>query len=164
MDYSCTSPGRQDAWHPVRPCQAMCPADQTILVRIFEGSGEEDCLRLLVGQVPNSKTGPVLPSSTTLPLSPYYARVLADLAQQRGFDGYLLNFECPLQGGIEQTRALAGWITILRAELETKVGTHAQVIWYFVLHVGLEYQVVNSQKFAGMTVLSSLATCVGRID
>jgi len=83
-----------------------------------------------VGQLPKSKTGPALPSSTTLPLSPHYARVLADLAQQRGFDGYLLNFECPLQGGFEQTRALAGWITILQSELKVKVGPHAQAIWY----------------------------------
>jgi mannosyl-glycoprotein endo-beta-N-acetylglucosaminidase len=95
-------------------------------------------LRLLVGQLPKSKTGPVLPSSTTLPLSPHYARVLADLAQQRGFDGYLLNFECPLQGGIEQTRALTGWITILQAELEAKVGTHAQAIWYYIYPLTLQ--------------------------
>lgn len=62
-------------------------------------------------------------------MSPHYARVLAELAAQRGFDGYLLNFECPLRGGVEQTRALAAWITILQAELESKVGPHAQAIW-----------------------------------
>ena len=65
----------------------------------------------------------------SLPLSPHYARVLAELAQQRGFDGYLLNFECPLRGGIEQTRALAAWISILRVELKAKVGPHAQAVW-----------------------------------
>jgi mannosyl-glycoprotein endo-beta-N-acetylglucosaminidase len=62
-------------------------------------------------------------------MSRHYASVLAELARQRGFDGYLLNFECPLRGGLEQARALAGWILLLRSELVIKVGTHAQVIW-----------------------------------
>ena len=76
-------------------------------------------------------TGPVLPSSNVkLPLSPHYARLLADLALQRGFDGYLLNFECPLRGGIEQTQALAAWITLLQVALKSKIGAHAQTIWY----------------------------------
>lgn len=97
---------------------------------IFEGSGEDDCLRLLVGQLPTSTSGPALPSTTTLPLSPHYARVLADLAAQRGFDGYLLNVECPLRGGVEQTRALSAWIPILQAEMLAKVGPHAQALWY----------------------------------
>ncbi|KAF5391486.1 hypothetical protein D9757_002437 [Collybiopsis confluens] len=99
---------------------------------IFEGGGEQDCLRLLVGQLPKSRTGPVSrPQTTTsLPISPHYARVLADLAKQRGFDGYLLNFECPLAGGLEQTRALAGWITLLRSELRERVGAHTEVSWY----------------------------------
>ncbi|KAL0574396.1 hypothetical protein V5O48_007571, partial [Marasmius crinis-equi] len=99
---------------------------------IFEGGGEEDCLRLLVGKLPKSKSGPALPSSAppSLPLSPHYARILAELAKQRGFDGYLLNFECPLQGGIEQTRTLAAWITILQRELHERVGKHAEVSWY----------------------------------
>ncbi|KII83369.1 glycoside hydrolase family 85 protein [Plicaturopsis crispa FD-325 SS-3] len=97
---------------------------------IFEGSGEEDCLRLLVGHLPKSKTGPVIPSSFTLPLSAHYARLLADLAYQRGFDGYLLNLECPLRGGVEQTKALAAWNTLLQSELLRKVGAHAQTIWY----------------------------------
>ncbi|KAJ7618476.1 glycoside hydrolase family 85 protein [Roridomyces roridus] len=99
---------------------------------IFEGGGEEDCLKLLVGRLPKSKTGPAQQSSDfrSLPLSPHYARVLADLAHQRGFDGYLLNFECPLQGGVEQTRALSAWITLLVDELKLKIGTHAEVVWY----------------------------------
>jgi mannosyl-glycoprotein endo-beta-N-acetylglucosaminidase len=63
-------------------------------------------------------------------MSPHYARLLADLALQRGFDGYLLNFECTLGGGPEQARALAAWISVLRAELILKVGPHAHVIWY----------------------------------
>ncbi|KAJ7174428.1 glycosyl hydrolase family 85-domain-containing protein [Mycena filopes] len=99
---------------------------------IFEGSGEDDCLRLLVGRLPKSKTGPVRqpPDFRSLPLSAHYARVLADLAYQRGFDGYLLNFECPLRGGIEQTRAVASWITLLVDELKRKIGAHAEVVWY----------------------------------
>ncbi|KAJ7031144.1 glycosyl hydrolase family 85-domain-containing protein [Mycena alexandri] len=99
---------------------------------IFEGSGEDDCLRLLVGRLPKSKTGPARqpPNFRSLPLSPHYARVLADLAHQRGFDGYLLNFECPLRGGIEQTRAVAAWITLLVDEMKSKIGPHAEAIWY----------------------------------
>lgn len=98
-------------------------------IRIFEGEGEQDCLQLLVGKLPKSKSGQAIPVPTTLPISPHYARLLAELAAQRGFDGYLLNFECPLRGGIEQTRALAAWITILQAELENKVGPHARALW-----------------------------------
>ncbi|KDR71031.1 hypothetical protein GALMADRAFT_801556 [Galerina marginata CBS 339.88] len=99
---------------------------------IFEGGGEEDCLRLLVGKMPTSKTGQVgkSPASLTLPLSPHYAKVLAELARERGFDGYLLNFECPLSGGLEQTRALAAWITLLQSEILAKVGPHGQTLWY----------------------------------
>lgn len=98
---------------------------------IFEGGAEADCLRLLVGKLPKNKTGPAQGNtSTSLPLSPHYARVLADLAQERGFDGYLLNFECPLQGGIEQTSALCAWITLLQDELQTKVGQHSEVSWF----------------------------------
>ncbi|KAF8959452.1 glycoside hydrolase family 85 protein [Flammula alnicola] len=99
---------------------------------IFEGGGEEDCLRLVVGKMPISKTGQVgqATSSLTLPLSPHYAKVLAELARERGFDGYLLNFECPLAGGLEQTRALAAWITLLQSEILNKVGPHGETIWY----------------------------------
>ncbi|KAF7292815.1 Glycoside hydrolase family 85 protein [Mycena indigotica] len=99
---------------------------------IFEGSGENDCLRLLVGRLPQSKSGPASQPTDfrSLPLSPHYARVLANLADERGFDGYLLNFECPLRGGIEQTRSVAAWITLLVSELKSKIGAHAEVIWY----------------------------------
>ncbi|KZT74625.1 glycoside hydrolase family 85 protein [Daedalea quercina L-15889] len=99
---------------------------------IFEhDAGQQDCLRLLVGRLPQSKNGPVAPSTdTSLPLSPHYARLLADLAYQRGFDGYLLNVEVPLVGGVEQTRALSAWISILENNIKQKVGPHAQAIWY----------------------------------
>ncbi|THU77766.1 glycoside hydrolase, partial [Dendrothele bispora CBS 962.96] len=105
---------------------------------IFEhDQAKPDCLRLLVGQLPKSPTGTAsttqssLTSSLSLPLSTHYPRLLAQLAAQRGFDGYLLNFECPLlQGGTEQTRVLAAWITLLKKELRDKVGMHAEVVWY----------------------------------
>ncbi|KAG6820456.1 hypothetical protein H0H93_000210 [Arthromyces matolae] len=99
---------------------------------IFEGDAEEDCLRLLVGHLPKSIHGPAKSSSgsNTLPLSPHYARRLAELAAQRGFDGYLLNFECPLRGGPEQARTLAAWITVLQAEILAKVGSHGETHWY----------------------------------
>lgn len=95
---------------------------------IFEGSGEADCLQLIVG-CPQAGAGPTL-RTDSIPLSKHYASVLAELARQRGFDGYLLNIECPLRGGPEQARALAGWILLLRSELVIKVGPHAQAIWY----------------------------------
>ncbi|CCM04954.1 uncharacterized protein FIBRA_07151 [Fibroporia radiculosa] len=96
---------------------------------IFEGSGQSDCLRLLVGLLPQAGPG-MRSSDTSLPLSPHYARLLATLAYQRGFDGYLLNIECPLIGNVEQTQVLAAWISLLEGELRRQVGTHAQVIWY----------------------------------
>lgn len=96
---------------------------------IFEGGGEADCLKLLVGRLPTSKTKSAGDQPTSLPVSPHYARLLADLARRRGFDGYLLNFECPLQGRFEQTRALTAWIGLLRMELKARVGDHAELIW-----------------------------------
>jgi mannosyl-glycoprotein endo-beta-N-acetylglucosaminidase len=62
---------------------------------------------------------------------------LADLANQCGFDGYLLNFECPLRGGIEQTKALTAWNTLLQAELQAKVGPHARTIWFKISIFGV---------------------------
>lgn len=99
---------------------------------IFEGSGESDVLQLLFGQLPVSVTGPALSAKApeSIPVSPHYARSLADLAHLRGFDGYLLNVECPLRGGPEQARALTAWIDLLRYHLKTQVGEHAEVIWY----------------------------------
>ncbi|RDX41228.1 hypothetical protein OH76DRAFT_1459242 [Lentinus brumalis] len=98
---------------------------------IFEHTESEgDCLRLLVGALPKVVTGPAKPNAHTLPTSPHYARLLADLAYQRGFDGYLLNFEAVLRGGVEQTRALTLWIAMLEQELKRKVGPHAEVVWY----------------------------------
>ena len=105
------------------------------LTRIFEHSeSEPECLRLLFGKLPSSTTGPAAPPSvetSAVPVSPHYARLLAYIAYQRGFDGYLLNFEWQLgaDGRIGQARALAAWTLLLQAELKAKVGPHAEAIW-----------------------------------
>ncbi|TFK67271.1 hypothetical protein BDN72DRAFT_914846 [Pluteus cervinus] len=96
---------------------------------IFEGGSEADCLRLCVGQYPTGVSPPPL-GSATFPLSTQYATTLANLAQQRGFDGWLMNFETSLEGAGAQARAVAAWLTILQSELEAKVGPHAETIWY----------------------------------
>lgn len=135
MDNGCPSTRRQNARNVVRPLSspnrlgAISPP-----VRIFEHQeSAADCLRLLFGKLPASKTGSAAPSSENrnIPISPHYARLLADLARERGFDGYLLNFEWHLQadGGVGHARALAAWIALLQAELKSKVGAHAEVIW-----------------------------------
>ncbi|GJE99447.1 glycoside hydrolase family 85 protein [Phanerochaete sordida] len=99
---------------------------------IFEhAESEPDCLRLIVGRLPQSKSGPAHPNAAfSLPASPHYARLLADLAHQRGFDGWLLNFEVPFRGAVEQARALTLWIGFLERELKRAVGDHAEVVWY----------------------------------
>lgn len=84
-------------------------------------------LRLLVGKLPTSAIN--ASANTSLPISPHYARLLAALAAERGFDGYLLNFEYALDGGPEQARALDAWIGMLEAELRRQVGTHAHAVW-----------------------------------
>nr|VWP00370.1 AAA domain-containing protein [Ganoderma boninense] len=101
-------------------------------VLIFEGAESQgECLQLLVGPLPRQTYGPAKPNSNqTLPVSAHYARLLAELAYQRGFDGYLLNFEAPLPGGVEQARALTLWISLLEQELKRKVGPHAEAMWY----------------------------------
>lgn len=121
-------------------CSAFCrdsctstdlPTDPS-LNSILEGGAASECLRLIVGQLPQSKTGSAAQSAvgSTLPVSPYYAIALAKLAAEHGFDGYLLNFECSLQGGLEEARALAAWITLLQSELIERVGPHAEAVWY----------------------------------
>ncbi|KAF5337381.1 hypothetical protein D9611_002993 [Ephemerocybe angulata] len=99
---------------------------------IFEGGSELDMLRMLMGKVPGINTASEVETqaNSTLPLTPYYAELLADIAAERGFDGYLLNIEIGLGRGAEQARVLAAWITILQAEMIKKVGPHAQTIWY----------------------------------
>ncbi|KAF4580248.1 hypothetical protein EYR40_003230 [Pleurotus pulmonarius] len=77
---------------------------------IFEGGGEADCLKLLVGRLPTSKTKSAGDQPTSLPVSPHYAHLLADLAKPNA--------------------ALTAWIGLLRMELKARVGDHAELIWY----------------------------------
>ena len=139
MGLCCSSARRQDAWNIVSKSHKYLlhrpRLNITIRPRIFERGAEDGCLRLVVGKMPRSKHGQVHNSTSplTLPLSPHYARVLAELARERGFDGYLLNFECPLLGGLEQTRALSAWITVLQSEILARVGPHGETHWFVVI-------------------------------
>jgi mannosyl-glycoprotein endo-beta-N-acetylglucosaminidase len=91
--------------------------------RIFEHNEDApDLVRLLSGPDCAIEIDPSTPSE-------YYSFILADLARQRGFDGFLLNFEQSLPGGAKQANALAKWVRHLREELWKKVGLHAEVIW-----------------------------------
>ncbi|KAF9007924.1 glycosyl hydrolase family 85-domain-containing protein [Cyathus striatus] len=105
-------------------------------VLIFENSdAQADLLQLFFGPLPDSalsslKGDKQSASPPSLPFSSHYARVLAELAYQRGFDGYLMNFEWSLPGGISMARALAAWVSLLREELWKRVGPHAEVVWY----------------------------------
>lgn len=89
---------------------------------------------MLIGKAPlKSKTGAALAQPDilrNLPVSRHYASLLADLAREKGFDGYLLNFERDLLGRSEQVRAIEAWATILKMELERKVGNHAEMVWH----------------------------------
>ncbi|KAF7776476.1 CAZyme family GH85 [Agaricus bisporus var. burnettii] len=99
-------------------------------VLIFEGDAQAEALRLIVGKLPQTSGSLQSSAPSTLPISSHYAIALADLAAERGFDGYLLNFECVLTGGVEQARSLAAWITLLQSELVKRVGPHAETVWY----------------------------------
>ncbi|TFK35723.1 glycosyl hydrolase family 85-domain-containing protein [Crucibulum laeve] len=101
-------------------------------VLIFENTESQDDLsQLFFGPLPVESNRERLASAPpSLPLSSHYARVLAELAYQRGFDGYLMNFEWSLPGGISQARALTAWVSLLRVELWKRVGSHAEVVWY----------------------------------
>ena len=119
-------------------------------------------MQLLVGPLPGSTYGPAKPdSNATLPVSSHYARLLAELAYQRGFDGYLLNFEYPLLGGVQQARALTMWIALLEQELKRKVGPHAEAMWY----VGwiMKPRIHRADCLAGMTASSLPASYGGKI-
>ena len=108
---------------------AITHSDSYEPISIFEHENSApDMLRLLVGKLPPS--GVNSSPNTTLPVSPHYARLLAALAAERGFDGYLLNFEYKLDGGPEQARALGAWISMLEVELRKRVGDHAHAVWY----------------------------------
>lgn len=84
-------------------------------------------------------------------VSMQYADLIIDLAIARGFDGWLLNFECDL--GLEprideqrraqqeqrrprrrfakqHARALVAWVAYLSNEAKRRIGPHAEIIWY----------------------------------
>ena len=110
-------------------------------------------MQLLVGPLPRQTYGPAKPDSNpTLPVSAHYARLLAELAHQRGFDGYLLNFEEPLPGGVEQARALTLWIALLEKELKQRVGPHAEAMWYVVRALNIHY--IRTNRTAGTIAAS----------
>ncbi|PFH50496.1 glycoside hydrolase family 85 protein [Amanita thiersii Skay4041] len=101
-------------------------------VLLFEHDGvKPDLLRLLAGPSMTSRDASkeqfITGSSFTFSI--HYAQLLADLACQRGFDGYLMNFELAI-GGELHARGVADWVSVLRSELWKKVGPHAEVIWY----------------------------------
>lgn len=100
--------------------------------RIFEPDAEVDCLNLLTGpnlETPQTNSTLVRVPAEIPPLSTYYACALAQLACDRGFDGWLLNFECDLLHHEEQGRMLCLWIQTLRQELKQRVGSHSEVVW-----------------------------------
>jgi hypothetical protein len=100
-------------------------------LRIFESS--DDLVQVITGPLPKSQNVSITSPqpSGSIALSPHYAHLLAELAYQRGFDGYLLNFESSFsQFEVEQSRALASWITILQSELQARIGPHAQTVWF----------------------------------
>lgn len=66
------------------------------------------------------------------PPSMFYIDCLVSLAVERGFDGYLLNIECPLPEGEADVRLLVRWISLFRSKLIQAIGPHAQLIWYAV--------------------------------
>ncbi|KAL5488469.1 hypothetical protein ACEPAI_6587 [Sanghuangporus weigelae] len=101
-------------------------------VLIFEHQESmEDTLRLLIGNIPQARAGQRAGHANNgLPITRHYARLLADLAHERGFDGYLLNFEFPFIGRSEQARAVESWVSLLNTELKKKVGVYAETIWY----------------------------------
>ena len=54
-----------------------------------------------------------------------YARKMAEICKEVGFDGYLMNFECQM----DKPQLLIDWLRILREEMRTLV-PEARIIWY----------------------------------
>ncbi|KAH6890096.1 glycosyl hydrolase family 85-domain-containing protein [Coprinopsis sp. MPI-PUGE-AT-0042] len=52
-----------------------------------------------------------------MPVSSHYAKLLANLARERGFDGWLVNIEIDMSGGRTEARGLAAWLTIFQREV-----------------------------------------------
>jgi mannosyl-glycoprotein endo-beta-N-acetylglucosaminidase len=115
----------------------LLPLRIVLLARIFESS--DDLLQLITGPLPQAQDVSINSPqpSGSIALSSHYACLLAELAYQRGFDGYLLNFESSLSPGIQQaqSRALASWITILQSKLQERIGAHAQAVWFDIFNL-----------------------------
>lgn len=117
---------------------------------IFEWSESIPDLAFLL-RGPGSLAAPT--ASTPAPFSPHFALALISLAEERNFDGFLINVEVPLDLGIglngepwspwagEMARAmerarnaerLRQWVAFLRAEGETrmkKLGRRWEIVW-----------------------------------
>ncbi|EFI28323.1 endo-beta-N-acetylglucosaminidase [Coprinopsis cinerea okayama7 len=101
--------------------------------RMFEGEAQEDCFRMVIGTQPRNATvddAPWSRANYTVPVSPHYAEILADIAKERGFDGWLINIEMDLKGGSSQARGIAAWVSLFQQEVLKKVGSHGLVLWY----------------------------------
>ena len=98
-----------------------------------------DVLRLL--------HGPSLSDPTAI--SQHYATHLALLAKERGFDGWLLNFEVPMfypdpdhkgrdteDVGLDRAKLLMIWIELLRKEVEREV-VGGEVVWCVLPSIAL---------------------------
>lgn len=68
--------------------------------------------------------------TSDMPVSSHYAKVLANLARERGFDGWLVNIEIDMSGGRTEARGLAAWLTIFQREVTKAVGAHGKVLMY----------------------------------
>ncbi|KZT35229.1 hypothetical protein SISSUDRAFT_190533 [Sistotremastrum suecicum HHB10207 ss-3] len=95
---------------------------------IFEHTEDQkELLQLLTGPTATPA------SDQPIPLSRHYAKALARLAAERGFDGWLLNLEYSLSRGRKQAYLTTAWVELLRQELVEAVGPHAQAVWYDAL-------------------------------
>ena len=87
----------------------------------------------------------------------HYAVHLAELAVERGFDGWLLNIEVSLPGGKEHAQRVVEWTCLLREELRNRVGPHAQVVWFVWQFLDTPFMLKYSVgTIASLTVASLL--------
>lgn len=95
------------------------------MVSIFEHTEDQkELLQLLTGPTATPA------SDQPIPLSRHYAKALARLAAERGFDGWLLNLEYSLSRGRKQAYLTTAWVELLRQELVEAVGPHAEAVWF----------------------------------
>lgn len=97
---------------------------------IFEGDSAGDLYRMIAGNPLPVGGGEYSLPTSGMPVSSYYAKVLAGLAKERGFDGWLLNIEIDMAEGPSGARGLAAWLTVFRKEIVKAVGEHGKVLMY----------------------------------